>query len=240
MSKFRSIPEELIKIKAHQFGEKRQLEGRDGTPESAREEAIKYLKKHQWEVFLWRLRKTLSSSDYIAICALIVSVVGIPLSSWLSYQSANKAFLFQECERQVAATIIAQEDLKEVVTLFGRLIKTVAENKFGIDFSKQDAINKFNAKRHQIYKEVYSYGIVNEIKTAMKTVNATKLVDSLKQTNQDAYESYTTLSLHLNNIELSNSDKIYSIYRTFYEHHVLDSLAKLDKEVIRRNCSLYL
>ena len=60
MSKSRSIPEELIKIKAHEIYKERQHKGKDGTPESDWIEAKKYLEKHRWEVPLWRLGKTLN------------------------------------------------------------------------------------------------------------------------------------------------------------------------------------
>ena len=60
MSKSRSIPEELIRIKAHQFWEKRQRE--DGTPESDWEEAVNYLKKHWWEVPYWKFRQGLTKT----------------------------------------------------------------------------------------------------------------------------------------------------------------------------------
>ena len=59
MNKPRSIPQELIKLKANQIWKKRRREGRDGTPESDWIEAKKYLEKHRWQVFLWRLEKTL-------------------------------------------------------------------------------------------------------------------------------------------------------------------------------------
>ncbi len=55
MNHSRSIPEELIKVKANKIWKKRQREGRYGTPESDWSEAKKYLEKHRWEVFLWRL-----------------------------------------------------------------------------------------------------------------------------------------------------------------------------------------
>ncbi len=57
MSKSSSIPEELIKIQAHKIWMKRQREGIGGTPESDWNEAKEYLKKHWWEVYLWRLNR---------------------------------------------------------------------------------------------------------------------------------------------------------------------------------------
>ncbi len=57
MRRSRSIPEELIKVKAHKIWEKRLLKGRDGTPESDWEKARQYLEKHRWEVFWWKFRK---------------------------------------------------------------------------------------------------------------------------------------------------------------------------------------
>ena len=63
MSKPSSIPEELIRIKAHKIWKKRQRKGRDSTPESNWSDwnkAKKYLEKRPWEVFLWKLTKTLS------------------------------------------------------------------------------------------------------------------------------------------------------------------------------------
>ena len=57
MIRSHSIPEKLIKIKAHQFWEKRQLEEIDGTPGGDWREARHYLEKHRQEVFLWRLNR---------------------------------------------------------------------------------------------------------------------------------------------------------------------------------------
>ena len=54
MSEPPRIPDELIKIKAHQIGEKRELEGKDGTPQTDWEEAKRYLKNHRWEVRQWK------------------------------------------------------------------------------------------------------------------------------------------------------------------------------------------
>ena len=55
MNRSRSIPEELIKLKANQIWKKRLREGRDGTPESDWIEAKRYWEKHRCQVFLWRL-----------------------------------------------------------------------------------------------------------------------------------------------------------------------------------------
>ncbi len=57
MKKSRSIPEELIQLKAHQIWKNRQRKGKGGTPESDWIEGKKYLEKHWWEVWLWRLKK---------------------------------------------------------------------------------------------------------------------------------------------------------------------------------------
>ena len=50
-------PEELIELKAHQIWEKRQLDGREGTPQSDWDEAKQYLEKHRWGILLWRLNR---------------------------------------------------------------------------------------------------------------------------------------------------------------------------------------
>ena len=50
-------PEELIKLKARQIWEKRQLDGREGTPQSDWEEAKQYLEEHRWGILLWRLNR---------------------------------------------------------------------------------------------------------------------------------------------------------------------------------------
>ena len=85
MSRLRSIPEELIKIKAHQFWEKRQREGRDGTPESDWIEAKKYLEKHQWKVFWWEVRNPGSRDFALEIVKTfleIVKTLGIGLTAF--------------------------------------------------------------------------------------------------------------------------------------------------------------
>ncbi len=57
MKKPRLIPEELIQIKANQIWKNRLRKGIEGTPESDWIKAKKYLEKHWWEVWLWRLKK---------------------------------------------------------------------------------------------------------------------------------------------------------------------------------------
>ncbi len=59
MNKSRSIPEELIKVKAHEIWKKRLHEGRGGTPKDSRIEAKKYLENHRWEVLWWQANNTL-------------------------------------------------------------------------------------------------------------------------------------------------------------------------------------
>ena len=58
MKKSRSIPEELIQIKANQIWKNRLRLGIDGTPESDWLKAQQYLEKHWWQVWLWRSKKT--------------------------------------------------------------------------------------------------------------------------------------------------------------------------------------
>lgn len=60
-SNSRSIPEELIKIKAQTIWKKRQSEGVQGTPKSDWIEARQYLEKHRWQVFHWKLTQSLSN-----------------------------------------------------------------------------------------------------------------------------------------------------------------------------------
>ncbi len=47
MNKSPSVPEELIKIKAQKFWQKRQGKERYGTPEDSRIDARQYLENHQ-------------------------------------------------------------------------------------------------------------------------------------------------------------------------------------------------
>ena len=60
MSRFCSIPEELIAIAAHKVWKKRLVEGKNGTPERDWIDARQYLEKHPWEVWQWKRTKTLS------------------------------------------------------------------------------------------------------------------------------------------------------------------------------------
>ncbi len=50
-------PEELVKLKAHQIWEERQLDGREGTSQSDWEEAKRYLEGHSWDIFWWQLNR---------------------------------------------------------------------------------------------------------------------------------------------------------------------------------------
>ncbi len=59
-NKSRSIPKELIRLKANEIWKTRLREGIDGTPESDWIEAKEYLEKNWWKVFLWRLQKTIN------------------------------------------------------------------------------------------------------------------------------------------------------------------------------------
>ncbi|MDJ0590163.1 MAG: pentapeptide repeat-containing protein [Pleurocapsa sp. MO_226.B13] len=57
---FRSIPEELIRIKAKKIWMERQSKGIDGTAEGDWNRARQYFKKHPWEVLWWKFRKQLN------------------------------------------------------------------------------------------------------------------------------------------------------------------------------------
>lgn len=59
-NKSRSIPKELIRLKANEIWKNRLREGIDGTAEGDWIEAKEYLEKHWWKVFLWRLKKTIN------------------------------------------------------------------------------------------------------------------------------------------------------------------------------------
>ncbi len=67
MSSSHSIPEELIKIKAHEIWKKRQREGRDGTPENDWMEARQYLEKYRWKVFWWKFRKRFNKLEKLIV-----------------------------------------------------------------------------------------------------------------------------------------------------------------------------
>ena len=107
MSEPRLIPEELIKLKAHQIWKKRQLDGREGTPQRDWEEAKKYFERLRWEVLLWELRQiltetlqslwsipkfilwTLPTSEWIKLLAapLVLSIAGSIITSRLQEES---------------------------------------------------------------------------------------------------------------------------------------------------------
>ena len=56
----RSIPKELIRLKANQIWQERLRQGRSGTPESDWMAAKEYLESHWWKVLLWRWEKFIS------------------------------------------------------------------------------------------------------------------------------------------------------------------------------------
>ena len=175
----------------------------------------------------------LELSDYLAICALIISIAAVPLSAYLSYRTANETYLFQELEREIAATLSAKNELQEQTELFGRLFKTVLEDKFGIDLSNSENLKEINSKRHEISKSIYDYGIINDIKRTMRLVSNTKIIEILEKSDDQAYESFIALRLHLNNSEFSISDIVFSCYRTFYEHKTLEALSSITETEIR-------
>lgn len=113
MNKSRSIPEELIKIKAHEFWKKRKRKGIDGTPESDWLHARQDLEKHQWEVLYWKLRHvlnkilqslwsipkfilwTLPTSEWIKLLAapLVLSIAGSIITSRLQEEGKKNETL---------------------------------------------------------------------------------------------------------------------------------------------------
>ena len=113
MSKFRSIPEEIIKVKANQIWQKRQREGREGTSESDWNQAKKYLEKQRWEIPYWQLRQvltktrssfwnlskfrtwTLSTSEGInlLVAALVLSAAGSIITSRLQEEETKNETL---------------------------------------------------------------------------------------------------------------------------------------------------
>ncbi|MDJ0573112.1 MAG: hypothetical protein QNJ53_29305 [Pleurocapsa sp. MO_192.B19] len=87
MSRSRSkIPEELIRIKAHDIWKKRQREGRGGTSKSDWIEARLYLEKYRWKVFWWKLKR-IPTNIYKPYYLLEKRVLE-PADAWIKRQAS--------------------------------------------------------------------------------------------------------------------------------------------------------
>ena len=105
------IPEELIKLKAHQNWEKRQLDGEEGTSQGDWDKAKEYLEKHRWEVHQWKfvrnitfwwegtfLERTLENFEFLLQKLAFFTILGI--LGQLAFIVAVVSFVFGEDVRR--------------------------------------------------------------------------------------------------------------------------------------------
>ena len=67
-------------------------------------------------------------SDWIAVAALCVAIIGVPLGAYLSHRSAVRVFRHETIEARVAQLYDAKTRLDHDLTLFGRLVHTFAKD----------------------------------------------------------------------------------------------------------------
>ncbi len=75
MSKSRSIPEELIKIKADQIGKKRESQGKVKTPEVDLVIARQDLEEHWWKIFCWKVNTLPGKLKLIIGLAIVIAFI---------------------------------------------------------------------------------------------------------------------------------------------------------------------
>jgi hypothetical protein len=121
--------------------------------------------------------KTLNRSDRIARVSLLVSIIAIPLTAFLSHQCAKKEFISQKNDSRVSEIISAKRGLEEKVHLLEKALK--------IDDQPDSCFNLVE----NIYNEVVN----------LKKYDFEKLLLNYKK---DLYDNYSAFSSYMDSISV--------------------------------------
>src|SRR3990167_2537957 len=122
--------------------------------------------------------KTLNRSDRIAGVSLLVSIIAIPLTAFVSHQCAKKEFISQKNDSRVSEIISAKRSLEEKVYLLEKALKI---------YDQPDSC--FN-----LVENIY-----NEVVNLNKKYDFDKLLLNYKK---DLYDNYSAFSSYMDSISV--------------------------------------
>lgn len=173
-------------------------------------------------------------SDWIAIAALCVSIIGVPLGAYLSHRSAVRVFRHETIETRVAQLYDVKTRLDHDLTLFGRLVHTFAKDAGlastttdGIHFKPMGNISDPEA----FFRKIYDTGIHDRIVGDVERLRELGLDRFLKNHDPIIHESFEVFCLKQE--DLAPAKRAELIKLLFWDNGVRDKLAMISKEDLR-------
>jgi len=170
----------------------------------------------------------MKTSDWFALSALVISIVAVPLSAYLSFLYAKKSFKYEMKEQKILEMINAKERFIIDIDLFGKTAKSIAEYEFGTNFSEKSYVEDYEV----FYNKLYKMGLVQILYNDIETLNSKNFDLFLSIYDQILYDGYKSFELSRNNTDITDTKRAHLVYQVFFENKLKERLIKiLDKDI---------
>ena len=167
----------------------------------------------------------MNTSDKIAILALLVSVIGIPVSAVLSYQSAIRATAHQANEARNKDIFEAKNRLETGISMFSRIFVTEARD-LGFDVTSDDGYKKLTEAQSELsklFQRISDLGIVERLHSIMDSLRSMGFHDVIDQYGE-SYRLYLSVITALDDVSNSSEDRIIVLMNALLGRHELTEL----------------
>jgi len=172
------------------------------------------------------MTKCMSISDYLALAALLISIIAVPGAAWLSHVSAVRVFRYQNIETKSAQLFEAKKRFDQDLILYGQLVQTIGVSHLGADFNKKPLPDP-----EAFFTTIFQTGIHGLIITDVMRLRDLGF-DILLETRDPSIQEALKLFL-LNQQTLSEAKRAELVGRYFLENGVQARLAAISYEDIR-------
>ena len=180
----------------------------------------------EWRAMRRGLQKRMTISDILALCALVVSILMVPVAAWFSHRSAVKVFKLQEVETRTAQLFDAKCRLDHDLALYGRLVRTIGERDLGVGFNARPLPDPDG-----FFAKIFDTGIHDLILSDANRLRELGFDVFLETHDSSINEALVMFFLKQNN--LTSAKKAELIGRCFLENGVHAKLASISREDIR-------
>jgi len=170
----------------------------------------------------------MKKSNWISIFAIIISIISLLLSPYLSHYYAKKTFKYEMKEQKILEIINAKERFIMDINLFGKSAKSIAEYEFGIDFLEKPYVEDFKS----FYEKLYKMGLVQILYNDIEKLNSNNFDRFLLIYDNILYDAYKSFELSQSNSDITDIKKAHLVYQVFFENKLKEKLNKITNEDI--------
>ncbi len=176
--------------------------------------------------------------SWLALIALIVSVIAVPASAFLTYHYAKQQFKYQIAKERLGRLVSALGATTSAAEQLGSLIRTEASQKLGtpnagvVSTEEEDL---FKRKAVEIYAAVAKWPICSELQNRLNGLIEFGIIDEIKH-DTAYYDKFVSLYWQLRASHINDADKIRVSHVILYSQGLLNNLkSTLDKCINEMN-----